>query len=485
MVLDSASAVMNHLRTRPLRLFIDGQRVDGHQHASVIDPATGRECAVAPVASTGQLAQAVSAAKAAFPQWAATSIEERRKRLHSLADVIEANATELAAILTLEQGRPLAQTRAEVERAAMLLHTMLTIDIGDEVLRDDETGRVVLQHRPLGVVGAIAPWNVPIGLAVPKITHSLYTGNTIVLKPSPYTPLATLKLAELAKDVFPRGVLNVVNGGNDVGEMMCTHADVAKITLTGSVATGKRVVASTAGSLKRLTLELGGNDACIVRQDADLARVAPALFAAAFVNSGQVCMAIKRMYVHDSIRDELVDRLVAIARDTPLGNGFDPAAKLGPVQNQAQYDSVLAVLKETKADSRSRIAIGGNAVDTPGYFIEPTIVTGLTEGSRVVDEETFGPVLPILRFDDEEEAVARANQGKYGLCASVWSADMAAAQDIAAKLIAGTVWINRHVGVDPLVPFGGTRESGLGRQFGKEGLLSFTETRALYIPASA
>jgi acyl-CoA reductase-like NAD-dependent aldehyde dehydrogenase len=485
MVFDSACAVTNHMRDNPLRLLIGGQLVDGVEHAPVIDPATAAECAVAPVASRSQLEQAVCAARNAFPKWAATPLDVRRQRLTLLAGVLEANAVELAALLTLEQGRPLIQTKIEVERAAVLLKAMLTIDIDDEVVRDDETGRVVVQHRPLGVVGAIAPWNVPIGLAVPKITHALFTGNTVVLKPSPYTPLATLKLAELAKDVFPAGVMNVINGGNDIGEMLCTHPDVAKITLTGSVATGKRVSAAAAGSLKRLTLELGGNDACIVRKDVNLEQVAPALFAASFVNSGQVCMAIKRMYVHSSIHDELAERMAAIARDTRIGSGFNSASKLGPVQNKMQYESVLSVLSETKADPRATFIVGGNAADLPGYFIEPTIVTGLSEGSRLVDQETFGPVLPVLRFDDEDDAVAQANAGAYGLCASVWSSDIGAAQTVAAKLNTGTVWINRHVGVDPLVPFGGTKESGVGRQFGREGLLSFTETRALYTPRSA
>ncbi|WLE64244.1 aldehyde dehydrogenase family protein (plasmid) [Burkholderia plantarii] len=476
---------MTHLRFNPARMLIGGELIDGSQHAAVIDPATASECAVAPLATHRQLEQAVGAAKVAFRSWASTSIEERRHRLSQFAEVLESNVAELAAILTLEQGRPLALARAEIERAAMLLRTMLTIDIGDEVLRDDDSGRVVLQHRPLGVVGAIAPWNVPIGLAVPKITHALYTGNTIVLKPSPYTPLATLKLAELAKDVFPRGVFNVINGGNDVGALMSSHADVAKITLTGSIATGKRVAASSADTLKRLTLELGGNDAAIVRKDVDLDLVAPALFGAAFVNSGQVCMAIKRLYVHGSIHDELVERMVAIALETSVGGGFTPNMKLGPVQNRAQFDSILSVLKDTKANPHARVAVGGNALDRPGYFIEPTIVTGLTQGTRLVDEETFGPVLPVMRFEDDEEAIALANAGEYGLCASVWSASVAEAQKVASDLIAGTVWVNRHVGVDPLVPFGGVKESGLGRQFGKEGLLSFTETRALYLPSSA
>lgn len=480
----SAKVVSDYLMANPVSLLIDGSLVDSAERISVINPATAQECATAPVASLSQLNAAVIAAKNAQPGWAAMPPDERGRCLQKLAMVLRENAEELSALLTLEQGRPLSQTLAEVVRAATLLETMLTIDIGDELLREDDSYRVVLRHRPLGVVGAIAPWNVPIGLAVPKITHALYTGNAIVLKPSQYTPLATLRLGQYAADVFPAGVLNIVNGGNDLGEAICAHPEVDKITLTGSVATGKRVMTTAAGTLKRLTLELGGNDACIVREDADVERIASALFAAAFVNSGQVCMAIKRLYVHEALHDRLAQRIAELARSAKVGEGFDPSAELGPVQNHMQFESVKAVLEEVQADPRARVMAGGKALGGPGYFIEPTIVTGLTEGAALVDRETFGPVLPILSFRTDEEAIARANTGNLGLCASVWGQDIAAAERVARRLVAGTVWINRHVGVDPLVPFGGAKQSGLGRQFGREGLLDFTESCAIYVPQS-
>nr|WP_315593223.1 aldehyde dehydrogenase family protein [uncultured Cupriavidus sp.] len=482
MLYKSAKAVSGHLVNHPVALLIGGRLVEGAGTMDVINPATAEPCAVAPVASAAQLDEAIKLARHAQPAWAALRPEERGRRLQRLAALLREHVEELAALLTLEQGRPLAQTRTEVARAAMLLEAMLTIDIGDELLREDDAYRILLRHRPLGVVGAIAPWNVPIGLAVPKITHALYTGNTIVLKPSQYTPLATLRLGQYAADIFPPGVLNIVNGGNDLGEAICSHPDVAKITLTGSVATGKRVMATGANSLKRLTLELGGNDACIVRQDADIERIAPALFAAAFVNSGQVCMAIKRLYVHESLHDRLARRMTDLANGVKVGEGFDPSTELGPLQNAAQFESVRRVLGEVSADPSARVIAGGKIIDRPGYFIEPTIVTGLAEGSTLVDNETFGPVLPILSFGTDKEAIARANATSLGLGASVWGEDIAHAEQVARQLDAGTVWINRHVGVDPLVPFGGNKESGIGRQFGREGLLDFTESSALYVP---
>jgi acyl-CoA reductase-like NAD-dependent aldehyde dehydrogenase len=482
MLYESAKAVSDRLLVNPVCLLIGGQLVDGAGTIDVINPATSQKCATAPVASLAQLDAAVTAAKHAQPGWAGMPTEERRRSLRQLAVVLRENAEELGALLTLEQGRPIAQTRAEVLRAATLLEAMLTIDIGDELLREDDSYRVVLQHRPLGVVGAIAPWNVPIGLAVPKITHALYTGNSIVLKPSQYTPLATLRLAQYAANLFPSGVLNIVNGGNELGEAICAHPDIAKITLTGSVTTGKRVMATGAGTLKRLTLELGGNDACIVRKDAEIERIASALFAAAFVNSGQVCMAIKRLYVHETLHDRLAVRMAELAARAKVGDGFEPSCELGPVQNFAQFESVKAVLKEVASSPTARVMAGGGAMNRPGYFIEPTIVTGLVEGCTLVDSETFGPVLPIMSFRTDDEAIERANAGSLGLCASVWGENIAEAERVARRLTAGTVWVNRHVGVDPLVPFGGAKESGVGRQFGRDGLLQFTESCALYVP---
>lgn len=478
----SASEVCAALRMRPVKHWIDGRLVDSEVRAEVIDPATARPVATAPRASLAQLDQAVNAAVAAQVAWKDRPIEDRRTRLLALARVLRDNRDELGALITLEQGRPLIKAREEVTRAAHLLEALVSIDIGDDILRDDANGRVVMHHAPLGVVGAIAPWNVPIGLAVPKISHALYTGNTLVLKPSPHTPLATLRLAELAADLFPAGVLNVLAGDDELGAALCRHPMVAKITLTGSVRTGRLAMQAASGNLTRLTLELGGNDAAIVRRDADITRVAPALFAAAFVNSGQVCMAIKRLFVHEDIHDELWDAMGSIVRGVTVGPGFDPTSELGPVQNERQFASVQRVLEESAKCPAARVLSGEQQLPDAGYFVRPTIVAGLREGSPLVDEETFGPVLPILSYSDDVEATARANATPFGLGASVWTRDAGVAQDMARRLRAGTVWINRHVGADPGVPFGGLKSSGIGCQFGKHGLLDFMESSAIHIP---
>lgn len=480
----SATGTAAFLDARPVRHLIAGELVDSPEAFDVVNPATGQACARSPGASPVQLEQAVSAARSAQPAWAAVDVAGRREALGRLGGVLRENADQLSALITLEQGRPLARARDEVLRAATLLEAVIALPLDDDVLREDARGRVILTHRALGVVGAIAPWNVPLGLAVPKITHALYTGNTIVLKPSPHTPLATLRLGELCRDVFPPGVLNILAGGNRLGEGITGHPSIAKVSLTGSVATGKRVMAAASGNLKRLTLELGGNDAAIVLEDADVDSLAPQLFEGAFVNSGQVCMAIKRLYVHERLHDRLCEALAAQARATRIGDGFDPEVQLGPVQNAAQFDSVMRVLEDTRGRRGARILAGGHAASRAGYFVEPTVVAGLTEGCPLVDQETFGPVLPILRFSTEDEAVARANGGSLGLAASVWTPDLARAERVARRLEAGTVWINRHVGADPEVPFGGAKESGIGRQFGRAGLQDFMQATAIYVPAS-
>ena len=473
-----AAAALEH---RALQHLIDGQLAGSAQSFEVVNPATGRAFIACPQADQSQLERAVAAAQRAQPAWAQSSPEERRARVRALAAKLREHHAELAACITLEQGKPLSRAIMEVMRAAEQAERIAMLDIGVEVLRDDTQGRVEMHYRPLGVVGAIAPWNMPVVLAVPKIVHALYCGNAIVLKPSPYTPVATLRLGQLLCDVFPPGVLNILAGGDDFGRWMSEHPGIAKISFTGSIPTGRRVMASAAASLKRLTLELGGNDAAIVLADADPAEVAPKLFASAFANAGQVCMAVKRLYVHESLHDELADRLAQLARNVRVGDGFEPGVEMGPVQNKAQYQVIERILGDSRRRGANFLA-GGNILDRPGYFIEPTIVTDVAEGAAVVDEEPFGPVLPILRFADVEDAVQRANAGKFGLGASVWSKDVGQAAAIASRLEAGTAWVNQHSVVDAHVPFGGAKQSGLGRQFGLDGLHDYMEAMAVFIP---
>jgi len=478
----TANDVMADLERRPVRHLVGGELVRSDRSFDVIDPATGAPCARCPEASREQLDAAVAHARAAHPAWADRTPAERRAALLQLAAVLRANAEELAALVTLEQGKPLPAARGEVERSAMLVEQFTTLEIAPEVLRDDANGRVEVRYRPLGVVGAITPWNMPLALGVPKIAHALYAGNALVLKPSPYTPLATLRLAEYAKDLFPAGVLNVLAGGNDFGQWMSEHPGIDKISFTGSIPTGRRVMASAAVNLKRLTLELGGNDPAIVLPGADIAAIAQRLYDAVFVNCGQICMAIKRLYVHDSQYDAACEALAAIARGVKVGDPFEPGTQLGPVQNRAQFGIVRAILEDTRARPGVRILAGGQALDRPGYFVQPTVVADVAEGSRIVDEEPFGPLLPVIRYSDIDEAVARANAGPYGLGASVWGSDAAQASEVAGRLHAGMVWVNRHMGADPLAPFGGAKQSGIGRQYGLKGLQGYMEGVTLFLP---
>jgi acyl-CoA reductase-like NAD-dependent aldehyde dehydrogenase len=397
-----------------------------------------------------------------------------------MAAVLREHQETLAQLLTREQGKPIGQARDEIGRAATQSEGMAAIRIGVETLADDGQRRIELHYRPLGVVGIITPWNAPINLAAGPITAALYTGNTAVLKPSPFTPLTTLKLGELLRDVFPPGVLNVVAGGDELGQWMSEHPHIDRISFTGSVATGKRVMASAAGTLKRVTLELGGNDAAIVLDDVDPKVVAKKLYFAAFVNSGQVCMAVKRIYAHESVYDALCSALADEARSARVGDGLDPQSQMGPIQNRKQYERVVELLADTRRTG-ARILAGGEVPAGGGYFVTPTIVANIAEDSRLVQEEQFGPIVPVLKFTDEDDAVRRANDTRFGLAGSVWSRDPERAAAIAARLEVGTAWVNQHRATSATVPFGGAKESGMGRQYSELGLKENMEPQVVSV----
>jgi acyl-CoA reductase-like NAD-dependent aldehyde dehydrogenase len=463
------------------RLLIDGDMVEGELSMDVLNPATEEVVARCPRASKAQLDHAVAAAKAAFAGWSALSVQKRRSRIAAMAEIITANADELADLLTSEQGKPLPDAKREVMGMAAFFRALSAFDLPVKVLEENENRRVEAHRLPLGVVGAIIPWNFPLLTIGFKVPPALLAGNTVIVKPSPTTPLSTLRFAELVASILPRGVLNVIADANDLGEAMTGHPDVRKISFTGSTETGRKVMASASSTLKRMTLELGGNDAAIVLDDVDPKKIAPAIFRSAFFNSGQMCLAIKRLYVHEAVHEEMCAALVAEAKEWPVDNGLKQGAKIGPVQNRKQYERVKELLREAR--ERGRILLGGNALDRPGYFIEPTIVTDVNEGSRLVDEEQFGPILPIMKFSDAEDAVARANGTNFGLGASVWSSSTERAMQIAKRLDAGTVWINKHAELVPGIPFGGAKQSGIGVEFAEEGLLEFTQLKIVSGPA--
>jgi acyl-CoA reductase-like NAD-dependent aldehyde dehydrogenase len=461
-------------------LLIDGKLEQSAHHLDVINPALGTVFARCPAAHRAELDRAVAAARRAFPAWRARSFAERAALVKRLSQQLRAKQDELAELLTREQGKPLAQSVAEIDRGAAQSDGMVGIEIPVEVLADDKDKHIELRYRPLGVVGIITPWNAPVNLALGPLVSALYTGNTLILKSSPYTPLATLKVGEILKDIFPAGVVNVLAGGDELGAWMTEHPGIDKISFTGSVATGKKVLASAAATLKRVTLELGGNDPAIVLDDVDVKSAAKKIFFASFVNSGQVCMAIKRIYAHESIYEELCDALVAEAKKARVGNGLDPDTEFGPVQNKMQYDKVVGIIKDTKKAGATFLA-GGEIPSGPGYFLPPTLVADIADDSRLVQEEQFGPIVPILKFSDVEDALRRANDTRFGLSGSVWTKDTKRGAEIASRLEVGTAWVNQHRTTSAFVPFGGAKESGIGRQYSVLGLKSYMEPEVVSV----
>jgi acyl-CoA reductase-like NAD-dependent aldehyde dehydrogenase len=348
-----------------------------------------------------------------------------------------------------------------------------------KVIDDSEGRKVELHRKPLGVIGAIVPWNFPMILMSFKLPPALLAGNTVVLKPAPTTPLTSLRLGELIKDILPAGVVNIITDANDLGGALTAHPDVRKISFTGSTATGSKVMAGAAATLKRITLELGGNDAGIVLDDVNPKEAAPKLFQSAFQNNGQVCIAMKRLYVHESIYDEMCDELAALANAAIVGDGLKQGTQLGPLQNKMQFDKVSEVIADAR--KHGKVIAGGEKMSGAGYFIQPTIVRDIADGTRLVDEEQFGPVLPVIKYSDAEDAVARANASPYGLGGSIWSSDPDRAYKLALQMESGSVWVNKHAELAPNIPFGGSKTSGLGTELGEEGLAEFTQLQVINV----
>ncbi|TPE51898.1 aldehyde dehydrogenase family protein [Amaricoccus solimangrovi] len=463
------------------RLVIDGTSVTTPETFAVANPSTGGEAGRAPNGDAATLEAAVAAAKRAFPAWSAQDDATLREACEAVAAKLREHAEELSRILTLEQGKPLngLGSRWELGGAAAWADHTASLSLPMETLQDTNEGRVELYRKPLGVVGSITPWNFPVMIAVWHVLPALRTGNTVVIKPSPYTPLATLRMVEILNEVLPAGVLNSVSGDDrefNIGAAMSAHPDIAKIVFTGSTVTGRHVMRSAADTLKRLTLELGGNDAGIVLPDADPAKIAEGLFWGAFLNNGQTCAAMKRLYVHDSIHDAVCDALVAYAAKIPVGDGLDEASVLGPVQNRMQHDKLSRLVAD--AAGRGEVLLGGAPGE--GLFFPPTIIAGLTNGHALVDQEQFGPALPVIRYTDVEEAIAAANDSPNGLGGSVWSSDIEAARAVAKRMECGSVWINKHGAIQPNAPFGGVKQSGLGVEFAEDGLREYTSAQVVF-----
>lgn len=454
----------------------------GGETREVFDPATGELIGLAPMADVPALEAAIDTAEAAQPAWAALPDAERSALLHKAADAIEASSEALAELLSREQGKPLNGPNARFEVGACVAWTRTPADtpLPVEVIVDDESGYAEMHYRPLGVVGAISPWNWPMMISIWQIAPALRMGNTVVIKPAENTTLSVLALVAVMNQVLPAGVLNIVPGkGRTVGDALTRSPKIKKIMFTGSTPVGKKIIEASAPNVTRLTLELGGNDAGIVLPDADPAKIAEDLFWGAFINTGQTCAALKRLYVHDSIYDAVVDELAKVAANVPMGVGLDEQNVLGPLQNKSQFDIVDRLVESAKA-SGARVVVGGNPDrDAVGYFYPATLIADIDPHQELVMEEQFGPALPIIRYSELDEAVRLANELEVGLGSSVWSSDRAKALEVAARLQAGTTWINSHGALHPMIPFGGAKQSGYGREFGVEGLKAVAEPHVI------
>lgn len=451
---------------------IGGASPPNKESFEVINPANGSPFATAPDCSRAELDSAFEAAATAHHAWR-KDIDDRRKVLQQVAETIAGAAQDLAPILTSEQGKPVRDAIGEIHGASYWFNAFAGLELPREVIQDDERMHSEIVRRPMGVVAAITPWNFPILLAAWKVAPALLAGNTVVLKPSPYTPLTTLKLSEILRGVLPDGVLNVVSGGDELGAWMTSHPTPRKVSFTGSVNTGKLVAASSAPDLKRVTLELGGNDPAILLEDVDPESVAQAIFNSSFANNGQVCSAIKRVYVHESRYESLVELLSERAQSARVGDGLGEV-DFGPINNRPQYERVRGLVDDALAHG-GQAAAGGKTLAGDGYFFEPTILTGVSDGTRIVDEEQFGPVLPVIPFRHLDDVIRRANATHFGLGGSVWGTDLDRVAETANALECGTVWMNAHMDVSPMRPFGGLKWSGIGVENGPLGYYAFTD----------
>jgi len=467
------------------RNLIDGELVTTDTTMEVLNPANEQVVGLVPACGKDELDRAVAAARRAFKTWSKTPVDDRRKVIQAIAGVIQENGEELFRLLTTEQGKPHSQAQMEIFGAAGLVAAQSTLNLEDVINEDSDTRLSRTRRVPVGVVGGIVPWNFPVMMAMQKIAPALLSGCTIVLKPSPFTPLTTLRIAELIKDVVPAGVVNVITGEDSLGPLITEHPDIDKITFTGSTATGKKIMEGASKDLKRITLELGGNDASIVLPDADVAKVAEQLFWSSFSNAGQICVAAKRIYIHEDIYDELSQAIADYAKTVKVGDGSEQGTGVGPIQNKKQFDRVCELIEDARSNGYKFLVGGEVDPSGSGYYVPITILDNPPEDARIVAEEQFGPVMPLMKFSTDDEVIARANNSDYGLAGAVWTKDTERGVKIAEQLETGTVWVNEFLHLSPFAPFGGHKQSGFGAEYGIEGLKEFTYAQVITVKRDA
>ena len=477
------------LSAAPRKLLVNGELVDARsgETIDVVDPATGRVFASTAAGGVAEIDAAVAAARAAFPGWATTLPAQRSRLLHRLADLIERDGERIALTESMDNGMPfmMAKFAAVLGAAEQLRYNAgWATKLNGETITPSAPGEwhCFTSREPVGVVGAITPWNFPFVMAVAKLAPALAAGCTVVLKPAEQTPLTAAILAELALEAgFPAGVINIVNGlGTVAGQRLVDHPDVDKISFTGSTLVGKNILRASTGNLKRVTLELGGKSPVFIFPDADLSRAIPGAAMGIFGNAGQVCAAGSRLFVHEAVYDRVLEGIAERARTLKVGPGLAAGTEMGPLVSEKQRERVLGYIQSGLGEGAG-VEVGGEAIGGDGYFVQPTVLTGTAANMQVVREEIFGPVLSAMRFgdDDLDALAARGNDTDYGLNAVIWSGDLGQALKLAKRLRSGNVRINGGAGVDPAIPFGGYKQSGIGRENGRNGVESFTEVKSV------
>lgn len=461
---------------------INGKKVLSDSTFDVVNPATGEVFAKCPKATIAQLDEAVAAARKAFPEWSALADDQRVEIMNRIAGIIEQNQTELAGLITREQGKPLSGPGSMFEVGGCMAWTRVTasMKLEPELVDDNPEDTIELYKKPIGVVGSITPWNWPLLIAIWHIMPALRVGCTVVMKPASYTPLATLRLVELINEVLPPGVLNVVSGSSDIGNAMSAHKDIDKIVFTGSIPVGQTIMGRAVSNLKSLTLELGGNDAGIILPGTDITPLLEPLFWGCFINAGQTCAALKRLFVHEDDYEDVCQKFTDYVTKIPVGDGMDEKNLIGPLGNAPQLETVKQYVDDARKKG-ARVLCGGAPSSGPGYFYPLTLVADVTDDMDLVKEEQFGTALPIIKYSTVDEAVQRANSLDVGLGGSAWSNDPEKAKAVAMRLEAGTVWVNAHGKLHPMAPFGGVKSSGVGSEFGLEGLKAYTVNQVVSV----
>jgi acyl-CoA reductase-like NAD-dependent aldehyde dehydrogenase len=459
--------------------------VDGKQRSSKnvhngINPATSEKLWDVPIANQQDVDEAVESAKKAFASWSQTPIEKRKELMLKFKDLFEGYQKEFTDLMCKETGKPRAFAGSEVGSVGEFLKFHAELELPVDKYEND-TEIVETTYEPLGVVGAICPWNFPLILATGKIAPALLSGCTVIVKPSPFTPYTALKLVELAQQIFPPGVVQVLGGDDKLGPLLTAHPDIAKISFTGSIATGKKIMEACSKTLKRVTLELGGNDPCIVYPDVDLDKAVPEVTMGCFFNSGQVCVATKRVYIHESIYAEFVKRMVEFTKNIKVGTSDEEGVLLGPIQNSMQYEKVKTFFEDSKTKGYKFAAGEPDVAASKGFFIKPTIIDNPPNDSRIIQEEPFGPIVPTQPWSDEEEVIARANNTNAGLGASIFTKDIEKGKATGKRIQAGNVFINSFTKPIPQAFFSGHKESGVGGEWGPHGVLAYCNAKAIHV----